>query len=53
LEEILLKSEIVRDMFTEGKIGLVGGVHNIKNGEVDFFKNLTNAKKEKKELATA
>ena len=33
-------------MFEKGQIGIVGGVYNIENGQVDFFKNLT--KKEKK-----
>ncbi|RYZ30238.1 MAG: carbonic anhydrase [Chitinophagaceae bacterium] len=45
LEEILSRSEIVRDMFAKGQIGIVGGVYNVENGKVDFFKNLTkNAK---------
>ncbi|MGG9970860.1 carbonic anhydrase [Ferruginibacter sp. SUN002] len=52
LEEILQKSQIVREMFSNGQIGIVGGVHNIENGEVDFFKNLTNQKVENKKLAT-
>jgi carbonic anhydrase len=41
LEEILTKSEIVKQMFENGEIGLVGGVYNVENGQVDFFKNLT------------
>jgi carbonic anhydrase len=41
LEEILTRSEIVKEMFENGKIGIVGGVYNIDNGQVDFFKNLT------------
>lgn len=48
LEEILNQSEIVRDMFKKGEIGLLGGVYNIENGEVDFFKNLTKEKKQEK-----
>lgn len=51
LEEILNRSEIVREMFRKGDIGLVGGVYNIDNGEVDFFKNLTKEKKQEKVLA--
>lgn len=46
LEEILTRSEIVKEMFKKGEIGLVGGVYNIETGEVDFFKNLTKRKKE-------
>ena len=41
LEEILTRSKIVREMFSKGQIGIVGGVYNIENGQVDFFKNLT------------
>jgi hypothetical protein len=28
-------------MFAKGEIGIVGGVYNVENGQVDFFKNLT------------
>ena len=41
LEEILTRSEIVKEIFENGQIGIVGGVYNIENGQVDFFKNLT------------
>lgn len=41
LEEILRRSKIVKDMFESKQIGIVGGVYNIENGQVDFFKNLT------------
>lgn len=51
LEEILNRSEIVKEMFKKGEIGIVGGVYNIENGQVDFFKNLT--KKTKKEKTVA
>ncbi|MBL7722643.1 MAG: carbonic anhydrase [Chitinophagaceae bacterium] len=50
LEEILTRSEIVKQMFEKGEIGLVGGIYNIENGEVDFFKNLTKKKKADKQL---
>ncbi|HEX5654157.1 MAG TPA: carbonic anhydrase [Chitinophagaceae bacterium] len=50
LEEILTRSAIVKTMFEKGQIGIVGGVYNIENGEVDFFKNLTKRKKGDKEL---
>jgi len=53
LEEILRGSEIVKEMFEKGEIGIVGGVYNIDNGEVDFFKNITKQKKEQMQLATA
>ena len=50
LEEILTRSEIVKDMFKKGQIGIVGGVCNIENGQVDFFKNLTKMQNEEKPL---
>ncbi|RYF90211.1 MAG: carbonic anhydrase [Chitinophagaceae bacterium] len=46
LEEILHRSEIVKSMFEAGEIGIVGGVYNIEDGRVDFFKNLTGKKEE-------
>ena len=48
LEEILTGSEIIKDMFARGEIGIVGGVYNVENGQVDFFKNLT--KKDKRSI---
>lgn len=42
LEEILERSQIVKEMFAKGEIGLVGAVYDVESGEVDFFKNLTN-----------
>lgn len=53
LEEILTRSEIVKELFKKGEIGIVGGVYNIENGQVDFFKNLTKKKKSEKQLTNA
>ena len=53
LEEILKGSDIVRSMFEQGKIGIVGGVYNIENGQVDFFKNLTKKDKDKQSRPVA
>lgn len=53
LEEILNRSKIVKEMFEKGEIGILGGVYNIENGQVDFFKNLTKRKKETKRLVNA
>jgi carbonic anhydrase len=50
LEEILTRSEIVKDMFKKGDIGIVGGVYNIETGEVDFFKNLTAKRKSARQM---
>lgn len=54
LEEILTSSDIVKGMFEKGEIGIVGGVYNVDNGQVDFFKNLTRKqKKQEKKLVKA
>jgi carbonic anhydrase len=45
LEEILSKSDIVREMFVQGSIGILGGIYNVDTGKVDFFKNLNGIKK--------
>ena len=50
LEEILTRSDIVKELFEKGQIGIVGGVYNIDNGQVDFFKNLTKKKYEEQQL---
>lgn len=42
LQEVISKSPIVNELFTSGKIGLLGAVYNVENGAVDFFKQLTN-----------
>ena len=52
LEEILTHSEIVKEMFAKGQIGIVGGVYNVENGQVDFFKNFTKEYKKDKQLAS-
>lgn len=53
LEEILTRSEIVKDMFAKGQIGLIGAVYNIETGEVDFFKDLTRKDKKQKNAGMA
>ena len=50
LEEILIRSRIVKSMFERGEIGIVGGVYNVENGQVDFFKNLTKKGRREKEM---
>lgn len=47
LQEILTRSTIVKEMFERGEIGLVGGVYNVEDGRVDFFKNLTKKDRQK------
>jgi carbonic anhydrase len=37
VKNILLKSPIIADMVKNGDIGIVGGIHDITTGEVNFF----------------
>ena len=53
LEEILRRSKIVKEMFENKQIGIVGGVYNVQNGQVDFFKNLTQKTKADKQVNAA
>ncbi len=48
LEEILTRSDIIKEMFANGEIGLVGGVYCVETGQVDFFKNLTKRPRKEK-----
>jgi carbonic anhydrase len=45
MEEILERSGIIREFFSSGEIGIIGGVYDVDSGVVDFFKNLTNQAK--------
>lgn len=40
MNEILQKSPILRGLYKEGKIGLVGAMYNIENGHVDFIEKM-------------
>jgi carbonic anhydrase len=42
LEQILNRSDIIKDLFSKGQIGIIGAVYGVETGKVDFFKNLTN-----------
>jgi len=53
LEEILIRSQIIKNMFEKGQIGIVGGVYNVDNGKVDFFKNLTKRDRREKIISPA
>lgn len=40
MEEILERSSIIRSLYKEGKIGLVGGMYNVETGRVSFIKRM-------------
>ncbi len=40
MKEILEKSSILRGLYEEGKIGIVGGIYNVENGKVSFTRTM-------------
>jgi carbonic anhydrase len=40
MDEILNRSEVLKALYDEGEIGLVGAYHNIETGEVEFMKEV-------------
>ncbi|MBN8865499.1 MAG: carbonic anhydrase [Sphingobacteriales bacterium] len=51
MEEILERSAILRGLFEEGKIGIVGGIYNIENGRVNFISKMFEKATQLKEMA--
>lgn len=43
VESIMQRSPILKEMIEGGKIGIVGGTHNISSGEVTFFTDTLNS----------
>jgi len=39
VENVMEQSVILRDMVRSGEVGIIGGVYNIENGQVDFFED--------------
>ena len=40
MEEILVRSEIIAELYHQGKIGIVGGMFSIESGRVHFIKEM-------------
>ncbi|HEY0678782.1 MAG TPA: carbonic anhydrase family protein [Chitinophagaceae bacterium] len=40
MEEIIARSSIIRELFRDGKIGIVGGMYSVENGRVHFIKEM-------------
>lgn len=40
MDEILERSSIIRGLYREGKIGIVGGMYSVENGKVHFIKQM-------------
>jgi len=51
MEEILERSSILRELYEEGKIGIVGGIYNIENGRVNFISKMFEKAARLKEMA--
>jgi len=48
MDEILERSSIIRTLYKEGKIGIVGGMYSVENGKVHFTKKMfSNAEPQK------
>ena len=52
LDEILERSSIIRSLFKEGKIGIVGGMYSVENGKVHFTRTLFNESDMQKTVTT-
>src|SRR4030095_12321231 len=51
MEEILERSSIIRTLYKEGKIGIVGGMYSVENGKVHFTKKKFSNAEPQKNLA--
>lgn len=45
MEEVLERSHIIRKLFENGSIGIVGGMYSVENGRVHFIKEMFGGKK--------
>jgi len=54
MDEIMAQSSILRNLFNEGKIGIVGAVYSVENGRVHFVRSeFADVKTKDKETAEA
>jgi carbonic anhydrase len=40
MDEILKRSDVLREMFDNGEVGFVGGYYDVETGEVEFLKEI-------------
>ncbi len=52
MDEILERSSIIRTLYKEGKIGIVGGMYSVENGKVHFTKKMFSDAEPQKNMAT-
>lgn len=48
IDVILSESSIIRNLYTNGKIGIVGGVYSVETGHVNFVRKMFNEKQREK-----
>lgn len=48
IEVILNESDIIRSMYNDGQIGIVGGVYSVETGDVQFIRKMFNEKHKEK-----
>jgi len=51
IDTILSESDIIRSLYSEGKIGIVGGVYSVETGDVHFVRKMFNEKHKEKAIA--
>ncbi len=52
MDEILERSSIIRTLYKEGKIGIVGGMYSVENGKVHFTKRMFSDAAPQKNMTT-
>jgi carbonic anhydrase len=52
MDEILERSSIIRTLYKEGKIGIVGGMYSVENGKVHFTRKMFSDAEPQKNMAT-
>jgi carbonic anhydrase len=52
MEEILERSSIIRTLYKEGRIGIVGGMYSVENGKVHFTKKMFSDAEPQKNMVT-
>lgn len=53
MDEVLERSSILSELYSEGKIGIVGGMYNVDNGHVSFVKKMFAGKEQLADAANA
>jgi carbonic anhydrase len=52
MDEVLERSSIIRTLYKDGKIGIVGGMYSVENGKVHFTKKMFSDAEPQKDIAS-